>query len=209
MYCFTTPDPNAPEQSTTADAPPVGSQAPTAQADVEKAKVGIAAGSPALQPQQTAAAPAAAPASGGYRGNFSTVASGAKPGDTAGSGSPMAGVKPPPVAGADAGQAAQPAAAAAPLSTVKPNVKNAVDGQGNPVKSSSDLELAWRQMNPRQPYPGDAAAQAAVSRREAGAQSNMNAVKGVANKLTGGQTQESVTFANDELNRIVSLVRHR
>ena len=206
-------DPNAPEQSTTADAPPVGSQAPTAQADVEKAKVGIAAGSPALQPQQTAAAPAAAPASSGYRGNFSTVASNAQPGDTAGSGSPMAGAKPAAPAG---GQAAQPAAPAAPapLSTVQPTVKSGsggavTSGDGTPIKSRSELELAWSQLNPRQPYPGDAAAQAAVSRRDAAGQKNLDAVKGVWNKLTGKPASESVTFANDELSRLISLVRHK
>ena len=53
------PKPAAPAQSTMAPGPATGSQAPTAQAAVDTAKLGLAAGSPALQPQQ-----AAAPATG-------------------------------------------------------------------------------------------------------------------------------------------------
>jgi hypothetical protein len=81
-------------------------------------------------------------------------------------------------------------------------------GDGTPVKSGSELQAAWSQMNPRQPYPGDAAAQAAVSKRDAGGQKNLNALKG----LFGGNKQpaaESATFANDELSRIINLVHHR
>ena len=191
-------DPNAPEQSTTADAPPVGSQAPTAQADVEKAKVGIAAGSPALQPQQTAAAPAPATNTSAYTGGVGDATNDP--------------VQPAAQAAQPAAPAPQPAAPA-PLSTVQPAVRSVSggtvkSGDGTPVKSRSDLELAWAQMNPRQPYPGDAAAQAAVTRRDVAGQKNLNAIKG----FFGGNKQpasESTTFANDELSRIINLVHHR
>jgi hypothetical protein len=132
------------------------------------------------------------------------------PADPTQAANPLAGVKPAPTVN----QAAQPAAA--PLSTVQPDVKSAggaiKSGSGETWKSSSDLQAAWKNLEPQnrsKPYPGDAVAQQQVSARDAAGQSNLSAVKGFLNKFTGAKTQESVSFANDELNRIVSLVRHR
>lgn len=253
-------DPNAPAQSTTADAPPVGSQGPTAQDAVEKAKIGIMGGQPApaqatapnQSPDEIArlqALAGAQPASGGYRGNFSTVASNAQPGDTAGSGSPMFGAKPP------QGQAAQPVQQQpAPVSTVQPAVQSASgpvkSGDGSTVKSRSDLEIAWAGLpgNRGKQYPGDAVAQQQVGADTANRQKNMDTLKGVGNKISnflGGNKQPAqaqpaqaqpaqpntlqqhyeanplvrgiapkttpaiATFENDELNRLVSLIRHR
>jgi sulfur relay (sulfurtransferase) DsrC/TusE family protein len=248
-------------QATMAPGPATGSQAPTANADNEKAKVGIAAGAPAA-PATAAAEPALDPnrpmpgqavspyasqarVAGGANDVGTLPASTPNPADPTAAANPMAGVKPTTsgysnsggntggagpswggqggnqttaAAAPPANQAAQPAAApaAAPLSTVQPDVKAAggaiKSGSGETWKSSSDLQAAWKNLEPMnrsKPYPGDAVAQQQVDADNAKRTNNLNAVKGVWNKLTGAKTQESVSFANDELNRIVSLVRHR
>jgi hypothetical protein len=256
-------DPNAPEQSTMADGPAVGSQGPTAQDAVEKAKIGIMGGKPA-DPTAQAAPPASGQSQdeiarlqqlGGMNAQVAnpfapkppTTGQAAQPtaaadptaADPTAAVNPMAGVKP---AGA---AAAQPAAA--PLSTVQPDVKSAdgavKSGSGGNVKSSSDLQLAWRSLQPQNrsmPYPGDAVAQQQVSARDAAGQKNMDTLKGVGNKISnflGGNKQPAAapaeqynrlkdpnsltrgftpkttpaiaTFENEELSRIVSLIRHR
>jgi len=238
-------DPNAPEQSTMADGPAVGSQAQTAGGSNELAKAGIMGGkpaAPAADPTQPANPMAGFKNSGGNgsgagpsyagQGGNQTTAAPAPAADPTAAVNPMAGFKNsggngsgagPSYAGqggnqttaaaAPAGQAAQPA----PLSTVQPAVTSPVSGQqwktgdGSTLKSRSDLEIAWSNQpgNRGKTYPGDAAAQQQVSADDANRQKNLNAVKGVWNKLTGKPTQESTTFANDELNRIINLVHHR
>ena len=197
-------DPNAPAQSTMAPGPATGSQAPTAQADVEKAKAGIAAGSPALQPQQ-AAAPAATPnpnSGSAYTGGVGNATNNpVTAADPTAAANPMAGIKPTAPATGQAAQPAPPPAAGAPVtSPVSGQTWKTGDGSALTTRTADQIG----DTNPRTGVvtPGS------YDKNMAQGQKNLNALKG----LFGGNkqpTQESTSFANDELSRIINLVHHR
>jgi len=112
------------------------------------------------------------------------------------SGSPMAGVSRPAGGyGQFAGQAAQPEAPAAGPAAANPSagaapVKTGTGGtlttrDGKPVTTRSDNEIWWSQQpgNMGKQYPGDAVAQQQYDARQAAGKQNMDALKGVGNKI--------------------------
>ena len=170
---FVPPTATAAAQSTMAPGPEVGSQAPTANASNEKAKIGIAAG-----------APAAAPAMSGYS-NSGGNAGGAGP-SYAGQGGNQTAAAPAPAAATT--QSTKPAAPANPYAN-------------NPAQAAiyaamSPADQQWATKGGGKPDLTDPyiAARAPNKFKPAAAPA---------------PATESVSFRNDELNRIVSLVRHR
>jgi hypothetical protein len=144
------------------------------------------------------------------------------------SGSPMAGVNT-----SSNGQSAQPVAPAANPSAGAAPVKTGTGGtlttsDSKPVTTRSDNQIWWSQQpgNMGKQYPGDAVAQQQYDARQAAGQKNMDALKGVGNKIAGffggkkpaaaaGQSQQptappqQVTMENEELSRIINLIHHR